>query len=270
MKILLLFIGFTVLHQVSSAQLPLSRDTVEYLLIHSPAFTIHKDNYFITGTTIGETPTKYNSDAKFQFSFRQRLLNKPIGKSIFFYLTYTQKSFWNIYQSSSPFEETNYNPGLLFVKPCFRNEQFAGVLSMSFEHESNGKDSIDSRSWNFLSVGYAHIFSRSFTAGLKLWIPFALSENPDLMEYIGYGELQAQWTIKENRLYFDFLARKGASWDGKGSLQTSLSYRPLRNRTVSLMLQWWQGYAESLIDYQERRSMLRFGLMIKPSYLRFY
>jgi alkylhydroperoxidase/carboxymuconolactone decarboxylase family protein YurZ len=32
-------------------------------------------------------------------------------------LTYTQKSFWDIYQDSYPFADNNYNPGLALAKP---------------------------------------------------------------------------------------------------------------------------------------------------------
>jgi len=265
-----IIIGFILIHNICCGQISLSKDSVEGILTHSPAFSIYKDNYFIAGTALGETPNKYNSDAKFQFSFKQRLINKPFGKDLFLYLTYTQKSFWDIFQTSSPFGETNYNPGLLLVMPTFKSNHFNGIWLFSVEHESNGKDSLDSRSWNFVSVGYGHFFSSRFIVSLKAWIPFGLSDNPDLMDYIGYGELQIQWTIKEDKLFLNFIGRKGATWDAKGSMQTSIAYCPFKNKTLCLMLQWWQGYAESLIDYKENKSMLRFGLLIKPSFYRFY
>ena len=270
MKRSIQLLGFVLLGNICYGQMSLSKDTIDRILTHSPAFSIYKDNYFIGGTTLGETPSKDNSDLKFQFSFKQRILNKPFGKGVFTYLTYTQKSFWNIFQDSSPFGETNYNPGLLFVMPSYKANRLTGIWTSSLEHESNGRDSTYSRSWNFVSVAYGHFFSPRLTASVKAWIPFSLSDNPDLMEYIGYGEGQLQWTVKEDRVFFNLLVRKGASWDWKGSIQSTITYRPFENRTLNLMLQWWQGYAESLIDYQEARGMLRFGLQIKPTYSRFY
>ncbi|WP_394700040.1 phospholipase A [uncultured Draconibacterium sp.] len=71
-----------------------------------------KDNYFVTGTTLNDEPKKYNSDAKFQISIKYRIMNKPFLYGFYPYLTYTQKSFWDIYLNSSPFAESNYNPGL--------------------------------------------------------------------------------------------------------------------------------------------------------------
>src|SRR5436190_9697256 len=101
----------------SYCQSTLTRDTVEKLISKSPAFTIYRDNYFIAGTTLQETPTEYNSDVKFQVSFKQRLTNKPGWFGFYPYLTYSQKTFWNIFVSSSPFAESNYNPSLFMAKP---------------------------------------------------------------------------------------------------------------------------------------------------------
>ncbi|WP_345952176.1 phospholipase A (plasmid) [Mucilaginibacter sp. PAMB04274] len=254
----------------ADAQSLITKDSVTLILSKSPAFSIYKDNYLLTGTALNEKPSKYNSDVKFQFSFKQRLLNKPLVAGAYFYLTYTQKSFWDIYRSSSPFEETNYNPALQLIRPIFKNSSFIGVFSLSLEHESNGRDSINSRSWNYAGLTYAHIFSPYVTGSLKVILPFAIDDNPDIARYVGYTEAQFSWTIKKDKLLLDVLGRKGSRWDTKGSLMTGISFKPRKNANQYLMLQWWQGYAESLIDYRISRSMLRFGIVIKPTLLRFY
>lgn len=252
------------------AQPRMSKDSTEYIFSKSPAFSIYKDNYFITGTTLDETPSKDNSDAKFQFSFKQRLQNRPLVWGSYFYLTYTQKSFWDIYKSSRPFAESNYNPGLQLIKPIYKKDRYTGVLGLSIEHESNGRDSINSRSWNFVGINYAHIFSDKVLASLKVFRPFGLSDNPDLNKYIGYSEAHFSWNIKKERLILDITGRKGAEWDTKGSLMTTLSFRPSVKRNLYWSIQWWQGYSESLIDYKQSTSMIRIGLMVKPTLFRFY
>lgn len=248
----------------------IDKDSTEYIISHTPAFSIFKDNYFISGTTFNHKPSKENSDAKFQFSFKQRIQNKPVVWGSYLYLTYTQKSFWDIYKKSSPFAETNYNPGLQLVKYIYKNSHFKGVLSLSFEHESNGRDSIYSRSWNFVGIHYAHFFSDRINASLKIIIPIERSGNPDLNKYIGYSEARFSWNIKKDRLILDIMGRKGASWDTKGGLMTTLSFRPTEKRNLYWTLQWWQGYAESLIDYKQSTSMIRIGFMVKPTFFRFY
>jgi phospholipase A1 len=254
----------------SVAQSLVSRDSVTLVLSKSPAFSIYKDNYLLTGTAINEKPSKYNSDVKFQFSFKQRLLNKPLIAGAYFYLTYTQKSFWDIYRSSSPFEETNYNPALQLIRPVFKKNSLIGILSFSLEHESNGRDSTNSRSWNYVALTYAHIFSPRLTGSLKIRLPFGLDDNPDLLRYVGYTEAQFSWILKKDKLIVDVLGRKGSGWDTKGSLMTGISFKPRKTANQYLTLQWWQGYAESLIDYRANTSRLRIGIVIKPTLLRFY
>nr|WP_293296848.1 phospholipase A [Allomuricauda sp.] len=251
------------------AQIGISKDSTQQIIEKSPAFTIYKDNYFISGIPLNEKADKYNSDAKFQFSFKYRLRKKPIFWDIDPYLTYTQKSFWDIYRKSSPFAETNYNPGILLIKPLFQNGDFFGVLTMSVEHESNGRDSIFSRSWNFVSLGYTKIFSGKVNASLKLWAPFGLSDNPELTDYIGYGEAQVSWMPIRNRLFLDITGRVGRNFD-KGSVVMDVSWRPFPKGNEYITLQWWQGHAENLVDYQKNTSMIRIGLVLKPIFMRFY
>ena len=80
-----------------------------------PPFGIYKDNYIVTGTSFsGGRVTKDNSDAKFQISLRHRLIKSILPLHTYLFLTYTQKSFWEIYKDSKPFYENNYNPTLGF------------------------------------------------------------------------------------------------------------------------------------------------------------
>jgi phospholipase A1 len=251
-------------------QSELTKDSVESILRGTPAFSIYKDNYFITGMPMNQRATEDNSDVKIQFSFKQRIQNKPLIWGSYFYLIYTQKSFWDIYKQSSPFAETNYNPGLQLNKPLFKSNKYIGTLTFSFEHESNGRDSIYSRSWNFMALSYRRFFSDKTNGSLKLILPVERSDNPDLNKYIGYAEAQFEWDIRKDLLILDVLARKGASWDAKGGFMATLSYRPSVKRNIYWTLQWWQGYAENLVDYRKNTSMLRIGFMVKPTFLRFY
>lgn len=251
------------------AQIPMDKDSITKIIARLPAFSIYKDNYFVTGVDFGQKPSSNTMDAKFQFSFKQRLSNKPL-KGFYLYLTYTQKSFWKVYKASSPFEESNYNPSFMLLKPVFKDDKFIGALTLGIEHESNGRDSIFSRSINMVSVGFTRIFSPRLILSLKAWIPFLIDNNSSLPRYIGYGEGHLQWVLNRDRLFFDITVRKGADWDFKGSVNTGISYRLSKNANQLITLQWWQGYSESLIDFKSERGMLRVGLIIKPTLYRFY
>ncbi|MCI9845520.1 phospholipase A [Flavobacterium pectinovorum] len=265
--------GFLVLFFLCTccySQIPMDKDSIQKIITSLPAFSIYKDNYFVTGVRLGETPSRNNMDAKFQFSFKQRLSNKPEILGAYPYLTYTQKSFWKIYKASSPFEESNYNPGLMLLKPIFKNNSFHGVLSYGIEHESNGRDSIYSRSFNAVSIGFTRIYSQKLFITIKAWIPFLIDNNPSLPRYIGYAEGQLQWISLRDRLFFDVTIRKGADWDFKGSFNAAISYKLTKKANQLITLQWWQGYSESLIDFKSEQGMLRIGFIIKPTFYRFY
>lgn len=251
------------------SQVDIHKDSVNHVIEKSPAFTIFKDNYFIVGVPLNKKPDEYNSDAKFQFSFKYRLNNEALPGGIYSYFTYTQKSFWDIFRQSTPFAETNYNPSLLLIKPIYNKGNFSKLLMFSIEHESNGRDSVFSRSWNFISLRYAHIFSKKMIASFKVWAPLGLSDNPDLTDYIGYSELQMYWMLIDNKLFIDASGRIGKNFD-RASIMTEISWKPFSKANQYLTLQWWQGSAESLIDYKKSTSMIRLGIILKPSFMRFY
>ena len=99
-----------------------------------PPFGIYKDNYIVTGTSFsGGRVTKDNSDAKFQISLRHRLIKSILPLHTYLFLTYTQKSFWEIYKDSKPFYENNYNPTLGFGMPITRGDKVVGVGFLQFE-----------------------------------------------------------------------------------------------------------------------------------------
>ncbi|MCC9137153.1 phospholipase A [Pontibacter silvestris] len=248
----------------------ISRDSVNRILRTTPPFTIYKDNYIITGSTIGEKPTSSNSDVKYQISFKHRLTNASLPLNSYLFLTYTQLAFWDIYHWSSPFNEINFNPGLGLGKLLFKDGKLIGSLALQVEHESNGWDSTMSRSWNYASFSYTTAISSKSILQLKAWVPFFYKQdNPDIIDYVGYGQATYIWEIKKDKLLLDVTGRKGTSgW--KGNIQTQLSFKPFKSGNAFVTLQWYQGYAESLSQYQQSTSMLRLGIAIKPPTYLFY
>lgn len=234
-------------------------------LLKEASFSVHKDNYFLTGIPLDKATTRENADVKYQVSFKQRLSSKPLIGGFFPYVMYSQKAFWDIYASSKPFAEINFNPGVAVVRPFYFKGKKLSFASISLEHESNGRDSIYSRTWNFFSLSLKSQLTERWTVGLRAWIPFIDKEdNPDLTEYVGYGEASATYQLKPGRWSADVIFRKGSGLLNYGSLQTQVNWRPYRDENYYLTLQWFVGYTESLIDYQEHKSMIRLGFVLKP------
>ena len=92
-------------------------DSVRRAFDDSPYFGLYKDNYFIFGTTVGQKPTRENSNIKFQISIAQRLTRSTLPWNTYLFLFYSQKCFWNVLENSMPMTDLNFNPGIGLTKP---------------------------------------------------------------------------------------------------------------------------------------------------------
>lgn len=248
----------------------LSREDVNDTIQEIPIFSIHKDNYFISGIPTNEKISSTSTDAKYQISFKALVTRNTLPFDTYLFLTYTQKAFWNLYTFSSPFRELNFNPGIGLGKPVYTKEnRLVGLAYLQLEHESNGRDSIYSRSWNSISLSYHTAIDEKIMLGLKAWLPFKYKkDNPDLIDYVGYGELSLGYTIIPDEFLIDLMLRKGIK-DWNGTIRTRLLYKPFDSSNIYLMLEWYKGNAESLISFKENRSMLRAGFMLKSNEFNF-
>ena len=61
-------------------------DSIREQFDNGPYFTLFRDNYFILGTTIGQRPTRTNSDVKFQISIAQRLTKSTLPFNTYLFL----------------------------------------------------------------------------------------------------------------------------------------------------------------------------------------
>ncbi|MDR1895858.1 MAG: phospholipase A [Prevotellaceae bacterium] len=241
------------------------------LLDRQPNFGIYHDNYLITGIPTNKGINKYTADAKFQISIRQRLFKSLLPFNTILFLTYTQKSFWNIYEHSFPFKDNNYNPGLVFIKPVIHENQLRGVFNLALEHESNGKDSLESRGWNHLVLSGVYFFNPCFSVQAKLWTGFLDrgekdlngGGNPDLYKYRGYGLVAFYFRSLDDR----FLVSATINPRNKiGRFNTELELNVKLNSKANqyFFIQWYNGYGESLLEYNRYSSMLRAGIAVKP------
>ncbi|MBC7450895.1 MAG: phospholipase A [Cytophagales bacterium] len=243
----------------------ISKDSIQSILKATPSLSVYKENYIITGTSTDTKASKENSDVKFQISFQQRLANVVFPFKTYLFISYTQRSIWNVYMHSSPFAETNFNPGIGFGKYIFSEKKPAGMLNVMLEHESNGMAGQESRSWNYLSVAYLMYLSLNKTLLLKGCIPFLYTSNPELLHYVGYGEATFTWAFLKNKFLMNAMIRKGNAWDIKGNIQLGLYYKPFKSLNEYMYLQFFNGYAESLEYYFLYRNEIRLGISIRPS-----
>ncbi len=207
------------------------------------------------------------SEALFQISPKIKLWQDVLGRDVDFWVGYTQRSFWQVYntEDSSPFRETNYEPEAFLN---FRTDlPFLGMrmrtITLGLNHQSNGCSEPLSRSWNRL-VGNFGLERGNFTLLVQSWyrIPESAEDddNPHIEDYMGYGEIWGYYLWKQNR--FGAMLRNSLQFDdNRGALQLEWSF-PLV-RSINGYVQFFTGYGESLLDYSHSINRIGMGFILR-------
>ena len=242
-------------------------DSIREELDRRPYFSLYKDTYFVGGTVLGGKPTEFNSDVKFQISFQQRLTKSSLPWNSYLYLFYTQKALWNVFERSLPFHDLNFNPGIGISRFIIMKGHLIGKATMMIEHESNGRDGTASRSWNKISwAGEAYI-SPFLMAHAKFWIPIIDGKyNKDILKFMGISQAGFQARSNDDKWVLDMTLVKRQGWNLNFNTIVQLGYRINHNSNQFIMLQYYNGYGESMLDYNHYHSRIRIGLLIRPRF----
>ena len=245
-------------------------------IFKSSYFHLNDSNYFLFGVPgTGPKPLnygEYGNQVKFRVSVRYNVVpfsNDGAGSGV--YAAFNQHSFWHLYESSAPFFDNNYNPQFYFY---FDGADVGGPeygMQGFIDHESNGRDGGESRSWNRFGVTlYVGDYERSPVFGyFRFWEPFGVaSENRDLPQYAGQGEVSVSWQpfIRQHYPLGAAGINLRSRIAGKGLIQNielngflDPDALGLGKVTPSLMIQVFYGTGEDLLTYDEARFALRVG-----------
>ncbi|MDR1879317.1 MAG: phospholipase A [Tannerellaceae bacterium] len=276
MKRLFLFAALfpvtTVTLYARTAEQPSSADSVRARIeASSPAFTGFKDNYLIGGTALGHTPTAYNSDIKIQASISQRLTKSTLPFNTYLFFQYTQRVFWQAFRNSLPFKDISFNPGIGIGHLIVHDDRYIGKGYLMLEHESNGKDSLDSRSWNRISLGAAIRLNSNIHLQFKTWYAIIDSRrNKDILAYNGIFLLAGDLHTTNQRLRLGVVLTKRKKSDFSFNSQVELTYMLNSRGSQALFLQYYNGYGETLLEYKQHQSAIRIGFVIKPKDFTLY
>jgi phospholipase A1 len=133
-------------------------------------------------------------------------------------------------------------------------------LTLALNHQSNGQTSTLSRSWNRI---YAEVGAEKGKLGLqlRLWkrLDNARSDNDnlDIVDYMGHGDLTANYRFDGNELFVT--ARRNFK-TGHGAIKAGWAFPVAAN--LKGYLQAFNGYGQSLIDYNYSQKSLGAGFMV--------
>lgn len=214
-----------------------------------------------------------NGEAIFQISYKIPLASGGLFKQFDgLYFGMTLKSWWQVYakESSRQFRETNYEPELFYVAPVkanFLGGNLGFLLGLS--HQSNGRSQLLSRSWNRVYAGFIYE-KENFALNLRPWyrVPEKDKEfpgdaegddNPDIDQFMGNFDLTAVRRFGGNEL--SVLFRNNLRSENKGAIEIGYSF-PFPKSNLKGFVQYFNGYGESLIDYNHHQERIGIGILL--------
>jgi phospholipase A1 len=171
---------------------------------------------------------------------------------------------------SAPFRETNYEPEVFWATP-FDWAPFgldAGLLAFGMSHQSNGRGGDLSRSWNRIYANVA-FEKENLVVAVKPWWRIPENEkddpqdadgddNPDIDDYMGNFEFTTIY--RRGGHEWAPMLRNNLTSDNKGAVQLEWTF-PLW-RGVRGYAQYFNGYGESLIDYNADVERIGVGIQL--------
>ena len=190
---------------------------------------------------------------------------------------YSQQSYWQLFSGniSRPFRTTDHEPEVIYVYPHQIalpggwNYRLSGV---GLVHQSNGQSEQLSRSWNrsYLMGAAEKVLGPESSLRLqgRIWDRLRESaaddDNPGIENYIGRAEINGTWQInKANTL--GVTLRHSLHREAKGSTRIDWMMAPAASPNYTGLryhVQLFNGYGDSLLDYNKRRNVLSVGLSL--------
>jgi len=222
----------------------------------------------IKGSGLVEPGTSLDStEAAFQISFKARLWTTE-ERRWGVWAAYTQQSQWQLYNDSGnasrPFRETNYMPELILgYRPGLQwgSAQW-NLFTLAFNHQSNGRSDVLSRSWNRVIAGFGVEQGDLAVLGRLWWrIPESDDEkddNPTIGDYYGWGDLSVLYKWRDQSVSATI---RGNPSTGKGAGQLTYTSAPLLG-PIRGYVKFFSGYGETLIDYNWRQTTIGVGVSL--------
>lgn len=246
-----------------------------------PALSFCEPNYLLCALSGSDHYAPFSSNGKnrmkLHIGFNYRILSLKNDRSGL-YLGYYQSLFWKEMDPRKPFIDNNIRPELSacldMLKWFTGNENFyIPQIKATVSRESNWESGINYRGWDKI-IGTMEIgeFGKTeYHCLFSYWKAFNVSShNPDIQKYAGNTQIKiGYWCLDGDRV-----AKWGTSMDMRfssnspdiNSIAVSVYYNPLVGRNLkwipSFMVEYFYGWAESLLYYKERSNCIRVGIAL--------
>jgi phospholipase A1 len=232
-------------------------------------FQPYKNNYIVFGSMENDDGTAPFSgqslDIKFELGMKFTLF--PQIEELKFLspvkFGYSQRSWWDISESSAPFKEHNYNPEIFwdFTETLARPSNRTRLHIFDYvgmEHQSNGLDGTSSRSWDRVYGQRELRLSETWAWTLKYWnILNAGDFNDNIQDYIGQAEITTHIDVN-NWANINIKTTKGHETETI-NYQVDLIFPMSQWVNSRFVLSYYNGYGEALISYNKKTTSLRAG-----------
>jgi outer membrane phospholipase A len=243
----------------------LRRQVVDHISYYQPI-------YFLLGNPIAE----FQLSLKYQIFGFQNAANPFANVADHLFFAYTQTSYWDLLTADPYFYDNSYKPSVFIYYPnLIQRRSWQFDFQGGTEHESNGRGGSNERSQYTaylqptFTVDLPEHLSLSFQprARFYYWVG---NNNRDIAEYRGYADLLGALTWQRSpggeRIQLstkfqigDEGAHPGWLFDLRFNL-AGLSWLQSFNPTIQL--QYFTGYGQTLIQYNQKSSAFRAGLCL--------
>lgn len=255
----------------SKSVLAKSQKEVDKVSKSPVAVLLYKPNYILpfyyTGTPFQESgnipagQSVEHPEVKFQISFMVpvfrhliRIHHHPISLNV----AYTQLSYWQLYQKTAFFRETNYNPQMFLSGQVAPN----WLLRFGVDHQSNGRGGMYERSWNrlFLTSNFS---MGNWLLSIQPWVPIFKAEsidiyNPNITKYLGYERTVLGYKFN-NGVELSVWLRNiehGRYFAVQGEFHVPITHH------MQFYVQVFHGYGQSLIEYNQKTTSGGVGISL--------
>ena len=232
----------------------------------------------------GSPPDYQHAETKIQLSVRTKIAKGLIKSGNFdqddqdsLWFGYSQQSYWQLFSSrlSRPFRTTDHEPEIIYIYP----HQIAlpggwnyRLSGLGLVHQSNGQSDPLSRSWNrtYLMGAAEKVLGPESSLRLqgRIWDRLRESSNtdnnPGIENFVGRAELNGTWQINKGNT-LGVTVRHSLHREAKGSTRIDWLMAPTASPNYTGLryhVQLFNGYGDSLLDYNKRRNVLSVGLSL--------